>query len=381
MDSGDIVSYMYCRGYGALRDPKLRQLGANFAQSITNTLAFVREYVFRKHELRIEEVITLDALRHDIPEMIDTLRIFDNDTPGILFKELLVRVLLYTTDHWRQHFERILEEDFTALRRINECVSYNDNVSLTRDMIVKSMRAQYRFMYFIHGPCRLCNYYLRKVMYVDSTECNSNDRGLIMLAPIEDENDIAYYPLYSKYVSNHYLKIIRSLWDLPMCDVNPENDIVKHIVIMYAYLAYTRVFFTSAYLRKHKDFSRRFLFSLERNYKQAFTLRYFRKLVDRYPQKNQSDVIISHYVKTDHLVKTLLLDPRTSYAKVIRLNARIDNMHSLSERMREFIDEHFEVFPQILYNPMVRLRTWAVVKFEEPKIADPFNFVFNRRKR
>lgn len=94
-DSRFIASCIICRGYAG--DCKnLKKLAEMSQQYIRDLVLYCLNYVIKRYNLRVEEVITLDRRRvGDIANAMEKLRVFDEDVRCVVTRLLLERRLIY----------------------------------------------------------------------------------------------------------------------------------------------------------------------------------------------------------------------------------------------------------------------------------------------
>lgn len=68
----------------------------------------------------MKEVTLLHAKRHDIPQIVEELHMFDSTCITLLAARIVAHRLLYRIENWNCHYDQYIKSDLMQLRRASE---------------------------------------------------------------------------------------------------------------------------------------------------------------------------------------------------------------------------------------------------------------------
>lgn len=126
---------------------------------------------------------------------------------------------------------------------------------------------------------------------------------------------------------------------------NATQRIVRYIVVCLASWAYTKTFlkrdtFDDDNIRDAVD-------AVSTNETFPFELDFFTRAISR-RGNNAADITITGTVQADYISRAILLDPVSTYTKIVRSSVRMNDMTNLFAAFNEYIHRHVYVFPHRL---------------------------------
>jgi len=171
LDSGSTACYLFCREFiGAItqdtRGRNFAKASGEIKQHLHDLLTFTHSYVREKCTLRLEEVVTIDALRHHVPTQLEELEVFVPGTTTLLTKALLENHVLYKISNWRKYVELCVKRDFDILRETVYSEQPSSDLLMPYNKITQAMRAEFRLNYFVHGDNVAYGYQLMRNVFL-----------------------------------------------------------------------------------------------------------------------------------------------------------------------------------------------------------------------
>lgn len=255
-DSGHLPAYVVRRGFqdGGRR---LRALGREARQHLVDLLRYMERHVKRRHVLRIEEVLTLDALHEDnVSHAIERHRVFQ---VGLCYvtRELFHRRLIHRMRGWRRHASNTIGDDLAYLCAV---ASDDDMVGRSRTWVVppatiRAIRAQFRTEYFVHGQSLRTNYKIARIMFARETEACSRADDQVLVRPLDDDEarDPYDYPIFTALLAPAELTAVQHVWRAT-CALwsarrerrekttdDEDQNAIRLIAYLYATWGYSRI--------------------------------------------------------------------------------------------------------------------------------------------
>jgi len=216
-DAGNVPAAMLLHGFR--RMPAYRKQRDEIRQQTHDLLAFVENYVVRNHELRIEEVVTLDKRRHgDLRDKIERLGIFGSRNITATTAALLDAGMLFVLHRWDEHAVRHIQSDYDlvfGLRRAR----VSRALYASHETVLRFMRAEFRLLYFAHGANHGYSYAVQRAVFAEGTERASINHENVHLRPHAQPDDewsphprlyARLLPLPLMHAINHIIKILVS---------------------------------------------------------------------------------------------------------------------------------------------------------------------------
>jgi len=193
LNSGATACYLLCRGFvrAITQDTKGRNFArasAGIKQHLYDLLAY--SYVRENCTLTLKDFITLDVRRHHIPTELEELEVFVAGTTTLLTKTLLKNHLLYKMSNWCKYVELCIKRDFYILRETVYGEPSSDHVLAPYNEITRSMRAEFRLNYFVHGDNIAYGYQLMRSVFLRGTANQSATEGFVLLYEAEKDMTI-----------------------------------------------------------------------------------------------------------------------------------------------------------------------------------------------
>lgn len=170
--------------------------------------------------LQVEEVVTLDGLRHDIPQAIEVYGVFEEGRRCILTRELEGRGLLRRIANWRPYVVETIGPDVLLLESMEQreaaALRHVQGAPLGR-MITRAIRAEFRVAYFAHGRNVAYNYAVMRNMFLGRTEATAQQpSGFARVRPLDDDDDddeTFAYPLFCAKLPQRVVTAARLVWE------------------------------------------------------------------------------------------------------------------------------------------------------------------------
>lgn len=385
-DFGSIPAFLICHSYidgdrqrVTLR--KFRSLSKDTRQYIRDSVSYIWYYVRSGHKLRVEEVLTFDRLRlpYGMSAAFDHYGVFDNDSRCITSDLLLQHGLLYRIENeqWQNHVDVCIVDDLLFLMSIamRTCQGIDSDGWILTSIIRRSIRAQFRCLYFVHGSSRHYNYETMRHIFVNRNELESVNRGIITLRPFHDDTDTFAYPLYSKMIKQHHMSAIRHIW-YAICGIeeaieNIDEEIYDEFDNIHRCIRYVITIFASWSYRKtlvgrveqDAEDIKAISSYIYTNYETAFSLNTFLEECENCLEENNNILArISGVLDPEEIVRDIL-EPCTPFTQVARMTCRVSDIEEFKIALLDFVTNHVDIFPVgILGRGKRFIYGWRVVR-------------------
>ncbi|CAL1672433.1 unnamed protein product [Lasius platythorax] len=362
MDFGTIATFLLSRGLK--KDKSLLYTRRRVKQHISNVIFFFRTYMRLNYESRIEEVITLDNRKNDIPREIERLRIFDSACRTYLTRTLLKRCPLVCIANWHRYLFDTIADDVTILREAYKLFRNHldeDAVNIPHFYISIATRAYFRLMYFAHGINKAYNYQLCRQMFADNTECQSIDREFVCVNTAIDRD--IHFPLFASDIPNKMVNAFEFIWEISRMIVT--NDPIQWLTIIHESWPYAR--FTDKTSNVHTQRTIQSVFDDLRHGILPFQLEAFISRCDYLPAGYQ--VRVTGTVQADVVARNVLLEPRTSIARAARITIDVSRIEDVYAALVDEIHSNWFVVSRSLWDPKcTNIPTFSVVDVGEPRV-------------
>jgi len=208
------VGYLYKYDYFDLL--KTRRDTRLFVKDL-NT--YVAEYVCRRFQLRIEEVVTLDyrRLSCSMSQAFECYRVFEEGETAIATRELLQRGLVYRMYDWDRHVRSNIWLDLRLLRSVTGDRFPGSLPYTPKSLVMRVMRAEFRAMYFVHGRSTTYNFTMCEYMFENGSEVAAiEDSEIVRVRSLDqdDDDDDTFVPLYARDLAVPVVKAMCLLWSV-----------------------------------------------------------------------------------------------------------------------------------------------------------------------
>lgn len=336
-DPGLLPSYVLCNGSSS-RDRRASKIGDKARQRLENVIYFTENYVRCGVVLRVEEVVTLDARRHDIPATRYARGIFSPGSNSILLHLLMSNALIHCVNEWSLHVDRHIGEELQLFRGIVSDGGHAREPCASRDLVRRMFRAEYRVCYFNHGHGRQFNYDFVAAMYRGRTELESVRDGIIQLCALDEElASHRRYPFFTGDIPVTWTNVITYIYhsNVPVPISSAARDIVTYVLHLYANWAYSQNFLVpEARSVETADFSA-----------DPYTVFQFHAFLQRVAEHRSNDcaVVIQGCLTDQVIISNILHDPRSAFSLVVCTAVNIDDVRDVEMALLDEI--RFHVFP------------------------------------
>ncbi|CAL1672927.1 unnamed protein product [Lasius platythorax] len=141
-----------CRMFLNVDDARTSRIRDSARQDALNLLSYSLRHVRQNQVLRLEEVVTLDALvcQHSLTSSMQEMKIFDSDKPCYIRKKVIESNLLIRMTNWQIVFDSLIGPDIQFLSDLNKTeIITHFRTSHIRSiaLIARCVRAIYRIVF------------------------------------------------------------------------------------------------------------------------------------------------------------------------------------------------------------------------------------------
>jgi len=217
-DCGLAPAYALCRGYRGA-DRRLLETRRDTRQYLRDLSTYIDEYVSKRFQLRIEEVVTLDyrRLSCSMSRALERHRVFEKGATTIATRELLRRDLIHRMYDWDRHVRTNIGADLRLLQSVARDRFPGPLPYTPKLLVMTVMRAEFRAMYFVHGRSNAYNYAVCEYMFEKGSEAAAAEDGEIVRVQTldqDDDDDDTFVPLYARDLAVPVVRAMRLLWSV-----------------------------------------------------------------------------------------------------------------------------------------------------------------------